>query len=80
LTFCVSPEGLERLKRRIQAFRRELIEMVEAEPERNQVVQLNLQLFPLSHAAQPAVPAKANKAHGPGRTRNTASDKELEDD
>lgn len=48
LTFCVGPEGLARLKRRIQAFRRELIEMVEAEAERDQVVQLNLQLFPLS--------------------------------
>lgn len=49
LTFCVGPGGFERLKRRVQAFRRELIEMVEEEPDRGQVVQLNLQLFPLSH-------------------------------
>lgn len=48
LTFCVGPSGLQRLKQRIQEIRRELIELVEAEPDRNQVVQLNLQLFPLS--------------------------------
>lgn len=51
LTFCVGPEALRRLKQRIQEFRRELIELVEAEPERHQVVQLNLQLFPLSRPA-----------------------------
>jgi uncharacterized protein (TIGR02147 family) len=49
LTFCVGPEGLARLKQRIREIRRELIELVEAESERNQVVQLNLQLFPLTH-------------------------------
>jgi uncharacterized protein (TIGR02147 family) len=48
LTFCVGPEGLARLKQRIQEFRRELIELVESESDRGQVVQLNLQLFPLS--------------------------------
>jgi uncharacterized protein (TIGR02147 family) len=50
LTFCVGPQGLARLKQRIQEFRRELIALVESEPDRNQVVQLNLQLFPLSKA------------------------------
>jgi uncharacterized protein (TIGR02147 family) len=48
ITFCVSAEGLSRVKKRIQEFRRELIALVEAERERTQVVQLNLQLFPLS--------------------------------
>ena len=49
LTFCVSSQGLSRLKKRIQEFRRELIALVEAErEERHQVVQLNLQLFPLT--------------------------------
>jgi uncharacterized protein (TIGR02147 family) len=50
LTFCVGPNGLAKLKQRIQEIRRELIELVEAEPDRNQVVQLNLQLFPLTQA------------------------------
>jgi uncharacterized protein (TIGR02147 family) len=50
LTFCVGPTGLQKLKQRIQEIRRELIELVEAEPDRNQVLQLNLQLFPLTQA------------------------------
>jgi uncharacterized protein (TIGR02147 family) len=52
LTFCASERSLGRIKARIQEFRRELIQLVEAEPERDQVVQLNLQLFPLSTPAQ----------------------------
>jgi uncharacterized protein (TIGR02147 family) len=61
LTFCVGPDGLARLKQRIQEFRRELIEMVEAESERSQVVQLNLQLFPLTRPI----------AHGRERARSS---------
>jgi len=61
LTFCVGPEGLARLKRRIQAFRRELIEMVEAETDRHQIVQLNLQLFPLSREAQREPPHRVQR-------------------
>lgn len=56
LTMCVSRSGLTRLKKRIQEFRRELIALVEAEQDRTQVVQLNLQLFPLSVADVPAPP------------------------
>jgi len=48
ITFCLSPAGLTRLKKRIQEIRRELIALAEAESERTQVVQLNLQLFPLT--------------------------------
>jgi len=48
LTFCVSPALFPELKRRLQEVRRELIELVEAEDDRTQVVQLNLQLFPLT--------------------------------
>ena len=70
LTFCVGPAGLAKLKQRIQEIRRELIELVEAEPERTQVVQLNLQLFPLTRslagpgARKNAEPAKGGKDHG----------------
>jgi uncharacterized protein (TIGR02147 family) len=60
LTFCVGPEGLAKLKQRIREIRRELIELVEAESERSQVVQLNLQLFPLSRPVSPA--GKAGRA------------------
>jgi uncharacterized protein (TIGR02147 family) len=52
LTFCIGSAGLSRLKTRIQEFRRELIALIEAETECDQVVQLNLQLFPLSAPAR----------------------------
>lgn len=48
VTMLVSPGGLQRMKKRIQRFRRELMEMALAEDEGKQVVQLNFQLFPLS--------------------------------
>lgn len=48
LTLCLSADGIDRLKQRIQAFRRELIELAENESQREQAVQVNFQLFPLS--------------------------------
>jgi len=48
LTFCVNKRGLEEIKKRVQAFRQEVIELAEAEQAPHQVLQLNLQLFPLS--------------------------------
>ncbi len=48
VTLLVSQGGIQRMKRRIQRFRRELMEVALAEAEGKQVVQLNLQLFPLS--------------------------------
>lgn len=48
LTLCLGPDGLARLKARLQAFRRELLEWSALEERPEQVVQLNFQLFPLS--------------------------------
>lgn len=48
LTLCLGPDGLAELKLRIQAFRRELLKLSEDDPSPRQVVQLNMQLFPLS--------------------------------
>jgi uncharacterized protein (TIGR02147 family) len=48
LTLCLGDGGLERLKRRIARFRRELLELSELEPDPVRVVQVNFQLFPLS--------------------------------
>lgn len=48
VTLLVSKGGLERMKRRIQRFRRELMELALAEAEGKQVVQFNFQLFPIS--------------------------------
>jgi uncharacterized protein (TIGR02147 family) len=53
LTLCLGPGGLAALKGRIQALRRELLELSESEAEPSQVVQLNFQLFPLSEAVEP---------------------------
>jgi uncharacterized protein (TIGR02147 family) len=53
LTMCLGADGVARLKARVQAFRRELIELFEHERERDQVVQLNFQLFPLSVRTSP---------------------------
>jgi uncharacterized protein (TIGR02147 family) len=48
LTFCLPEDGIEQLKQRLAEFRRELIELAESQGDRGQVVQLNLQLFPLT--------------------------------
>ena len=50
LTMCLGPEGLALFKERIQRFRRELLELATLEADPKQVVQLNFQLFPLTHA------------------------------
>jgi uncharacterized protein (TIGR02147 family) len=48
LTLCVTPEGLADLKQRVQEFRRELVGLEGADGKGSVVVQLNLQLYPLS--------------------------------
>jgi uncharacterized protein (TIGR02147 family) len=48
LTLCMGKGGLKRLKLRLQRFRRELLELSTEEKNPKQVVQVNLQLFPLS--------------------------------
>ena len=53
LTLCCGPSGLADLKRRVQAFRRELLDLNEDDPAPDQVVQLNIQLFPLSRSSAP---------------------------
>lgn len=48
LTLLTSKGGLDRIKRKIQRFRRELLEDALIDTDATQVVQLNFQLFPLS--------------------------------
>jgi uncharacterized protein (TIGR02147 family) len=58
LTLCLGSDGIARLKERIQAFRRELLELAESDSQPSQVVQVNFQLFPLSKdTAKDAPPA-----------------------
>jgi uncharacterized protein (TIGR02147 family) len=49
LTLCLGADGLRLFKERIRRFRRELLELSTLESDPEQVVQLNFQLFPLSH-------------------------------
>jgi uncharacterized protein (TIGR02147 family) len=48
LTLCLGSDGVRRLKERLRAFRRELLEISSLEENPKQVVQLCLALFPLS--------------------------------
>jgi uncharacterized protein (TIGR02147 family) len=52
LTLLLGRGGLRLLKERVQQLRRELLELAALEKDPEQVVQLNLQLFPLSRAAR----------------------------
>ncbi len=61
LTFCVGEEGLHVLKARIQQFRKELIAMAVDMDQGEQVVQLNMQLFPLSTSAKTSKKKKRKK-------------------
>lgn len=59
LTMCVGPEVLAEIKERIRSFRRELIELVSSQETPTRVLQLNLQLFPLSSdVGQAGAPAR----------------------
>jgi uncharacterized protein (TIGR02147 family) len=48
VTLCLGKDGLSLVKKRIQEMRRELLQLAELEPDPEQVVQVNFQLFPLS--------------------------------
>lgn len=53
LTLSVSPGTLGELKRRVLEFRKELVALCDADPSPSRVVQLNLQLFPLTRGQPP---------------------------
>jgi uncharacterized protein (TIGR02147 family) len=59
LTLCLGSHGLARLKERLQAFRRELLELAESEAQPTQVVQVNFQLFPLTRDTAEETPLPA---------------------
>ena len=50
VTLLVGAGGMARIKRKIQRFRRELLELALAEKHASQVIQMNFQIFPLSAA------------------------------
>jgi uncharacterized protein (TIGR02147 family) len=54
LTLCLGEHGLVLVKKAIQRFRRELLEVAELEQQPRQVVQVNFQLFPLTQLGDDA--------------------------
>jgi uncharacterized protein (TIGR02147 family) len=62
LTLCLDSDGLGRLKQRLQAFRRELIDFAETQAAPSRVVQLNLQLFPLTRDIASNLPPSVQPA------------------
>jgi len=52
LTFTVGEDGLRRIKARVQRFRKELIALLAQEDEGERVLQLNMQLFPLTRSTE----------------------------
>ena len=59
LTLSVSPSTFDELKQRVLEFRNELVALCDADPRPSRVVQLNLQLFPLTRGIAP----EARKDH-----------------
>lgn len=54
ITFAVGEDGMRRIKKRVQRFRQELIALLAEEQDATQVLQLNMQLFPLASEETPA--------------------------
>lgn len=48
ITMCVSAERLQLIRKRVAELRKELIEIAVQDPEPQRVIQVNLQIFPLS--------------------------------
>ncbi|MBX7147495.1 TIGR02147 family protein [bacterium] len=61
VTFGLSPENFNRFKLMIQAFRKELLALADAEKSQTRVYQLNFQLFPLSKDTNPGVKTGVKK-------------------
>jgi uncharacterized protein (TIGR02147 family) len=70
LTLSASPATLTEVRRRVIEFRQELCALCDADPSPSRVIQLNLQLFPLSRSiGAPAGAAPAEPAFGPAKAR-----------
>lgn len=50
VTLCLGPDAITKMKERIRAFRRELLQLSADDPDPQRVIQVNFQLFPLSRA------------------------------
>jgi uncharacterized protein (TIGR02147 family) len=69
VTLSVSAAALPALKERLRQFRQELLQLAELEATPERVVQLNLQLFPLTKSA----PARTRKSRSTSRSTRKES-------
>lgn len=53
LTLCLNADGLERVRQCTARFRRELLDLAALEDDPEQVIQINVQVFPLSSTRDP---------------------------
>lgn len=67
VTLCLGPAGMEKLKEKVRAFRREIIQLATQEKRARDVVQVNVQIFPLS-----GEPQKASSAVRPTSAKTSA--------
>ncbi len=74
LTLSASTATTAEVRRRVIQFRQELIALCDADPQPSRVVQLNLQLFPLSRPIlAPPGAERTEPSTGAGRARRAAS-------
>lgn len=59
VTLCLGEDGVARMKDRVRAFRRELLQLSADEPNPKRVVQVNFQVFPLSRGDAMLDPAES---------------------
>jgi len=52
VTLRMGPDGISKLKGRLQAFRRELMDLSDAEPEATQIVHVGMQMMPLTQTPE----------------------------
>lgn len=69
LTLALSADALPLLKRRLAELRQELLQLAELERAPERVVQLNLQLFPLSRRASPSAASVEQSKRTKGKKR-----------
>jgi uncharacterized protein (TIGR02147 family) len=75
LTLSASAATFEEVRRRVLAFRQELIALCDADPDPARVIQLNLQLFPLSRAPGAVSEPKPTLVRAPSRRTSSATSK-----
>lgn len=74
LTLSASAATFDEVRRRVLAFRQELIALCDADPDPERVLQLNLQLFPLSRTVPGPAPAgELNPTAARATSRRTSS-------